>query len=154
MKYFIRAVKYFFYLLIILALIITVLIIAGFVEGDISKIFVNGYDSLWQIALIMAVFAAIYPRLGFSSRTAHVYGSPEEVEDRLTTVMGLHGYKLGKKDGQTMAFVKRSPFARAINMWEDTITVCPAATGLELEGRTKDLVRLVSGLEAANRPDA
>ena len=78
MKYFIRSVKYFFYLLVILAIIITALVLAGFVEADISKIFINGYDSLWQICLIMAVFSAIYPRVGLSTRPAPVYRPPPD----------------------------------------------------------------------------
>ena len=123
MKYFIRSVKYFFYLLVILAIIITILVLAGFVEADISKIFVNGYDSLWQICLIMAVFAAIYPRFGFSSRTAHVYGSPEDVRPLLLKVMDLHGYRLEKDGGDSLTFVKRSVISRLLKMWEDRITV-------------------------------
>ena len=46
MKYIVRSLKYFVYLIVILTLIIVVLVLAGFVEGDLSKIFVNGYDSL------------------------------------------------------------------------------------------------------------
>ena len=70
MKYIIRSIKYFIQLMVILALIIAVLIVAKVVDSDISKIFVNGYDSLWQIALMMAAFAAIYPRFGYSKRQA------------------------------------------------------------------------------------
>ena len=127
--------------------------LAGFVEADISKIFINGYDSLWQICLIMAVFAAIYPRFGFSSRTAHVYGSPEEVRPLLLRVMELHGYKLEKEEDGVTTFVKRSVISRLLKMWEDRITVEYDVTGLRLEGITKDLVRLVSGLEASQRED-
>ncbi|MBQ6556856.1 MAG: hypothetical protein IJL86_04860, partial [Bacteroidales bacterium] len=65
MRYFIRSVKYFVQLMVILTLIIVILVVAKVVDSDISKIFVNGYDSLWQIALLMAAFAAIYPRLGY-----------------------------------------------------------------------------------------
>ena len=153
MKYFIRSVKYFFYLLVILAIIITILVLAGFVEADISKIFVNGYDSLWQICLIMAVFAAIYPRFGFSSRTAHVYGSPEDVRPLLLKVMDLHGYRLEKDGGDSLTFVKRSVISRLLKMWEDRITISFDVAGLRLEGISKDLVRLVSGLEASQRED-
>ena len=55
MKYLVRALKYFVYLFIILALLIAVLVLTKVVDGNLSTMFVNGTDSLWQIALVMAV---------------------------------------------------------------------------------------------------
>ncbi len=153
MKYIVRAVKYFIYLIVLLTLIIAVMVLAGFVESDVSKIFVNGYDSLWQIGLLMAVFAVIYPRFGFSTRTAHFYGTPEEADAALRNVMDLHGYKLEKEEDGVKCFIKRSPVSRLLKMYEDRIVVTHTAAGLEMEGLTKDMVRLASGIEAANRED-
>nr|MCR4859824.1 hypothetical protein [Bacteroidales bacterium] len=108
MKYFIRALKYYVYLLVLLAVIILALVLTGFVEADLSKMFINGYDSLWQIALLMLVFALFYPRFGFSKRTAHVYGSPEELRPDVMKVMESLGYRLeSEKDGRYQ-FVRRS----------------------------------------------
>lgn len=148
MKYIVRAIKYFFYLMIILVLIIAILVAAHIVEADISKMFVHGYDSLWQIAIIMAIFAAIYPKIAFSTRTAHIQGSPEDYRDKLLQVMDLHGYRVEKEDGGVISFIKRSPFTRAVKMWEDRLVCSPTPEGLEISGITKDLVRVVSGLEA------
>ncbi len=153
MKYIVRAVKYFIYLIVLLTLIIAAMVLAGFVESDVSKIFVNGYDSLWQIGLLMAVFAVIYPRFGFSTRTAHFYGTPEEADAALRNVMDLHGYKLEKEEDGVKCFIKRSPVSRLLKMYEDRIVVTHTAAGLEMEGLTKDMVRLASGIEAANRED-
>ena len=148
MKYFIRALKYFVYLLVLLVVIILALVLTGFVEADLSKMFVNGYDSLWQIALIMLVFALIYPRFGFSKRTAHVYGSPEELRPDVMKVMEGLGYRLEcEKDGGYQ-FLRRSGLSRALKMWEDRITLSPTGAGMEVEGLTRDLSRIVSGLEA------
>ena len=153
MKYFIRSLKYYCYLLILLVVIILALVLTGFVEADLSKMFINGYDSLWQIALVMLVFALIYPRFGFSTRTVHLYGSPGEVRPVVTRVMENLGYVLeGERDGSFL-FLRRSPVSRALKMWEDRITVSPSAAGLELEGLTRDLPRIVSALEAT-REDA
>lgn len=154
MKYIVRSLKYFVYLIVILTLIIVVLVLAGFVEGDLSKIFVNGYDSLWQIALMMAVFAAIYPRFGFSTCTARFYGTPEEADAALGDVMERLGYKLEKQDGESRCYIKRAPFARLVKLFEDRITVRHVAAGLELEGLNRDTVRIASGVESANREDA
>lgn len=150
MKYFIRALKYYVYLLVLLAVIILALVLTGFVEADLSKMFVNGYDSLWQIALLMLVFALFYPRFGFSKRTAHVYGSPEELRPDVMKVMEGLGYRLEcEKDGGYQ-FLRRSGFSRAVKMWEDRITLTPTGAGMEVEGLTRDLSRIVSGLEATH----
>lgn len=148
MKYLVRAVKYFIYLMVILSLIILVLIMTKMVESDISRMFVNGYDSLWQIALMMAAFALIYPRLGFSCRTAHLYGPIEDNRQEILRVMDILDYRLESEQDGKMCFVKRSILTRIMKMYEDRITISPTATGLEVEGLTKDIVRVVSGLEA------
>ena len=153
MKYIIRSLKYYCYLMILLTLIILALVLTGFVEADLSKMFVNGYDSLWQIALIMLGFAAIYPRFGFSKRTAHVYGSPEEIRPDVMRVMETLGYRLEREIDGSWSFLRRSGLSRALKMWEDRISLTPSGAGLEVEGLTRDLARVVSALEAT-RPDA
>ena len=147
MKYLIRALKQFVYLTVFLCLILFILVKAGLAQADISEMFVNGYDSIWQIALIIAAFAAVYPRLGYSSREVHAYGSDEELRPGLREVMEDRGYRLEKEDGETVCFVKRAPLTRLIKMWEDRITVTRTATGFSVEGLTKDVVRIVSALE-------
>ena len=153
MKYLVRSIKYFFYLMIILTVIILALVLTKFVDADLSTMFVNGYDSLWQIAIIMAVFALVYPRFGFSTRTAHVYGSPEETRPAVMKVMDLHGYRLESEDVETMTFVKKSVLARILKMYEDRLTLTRTGAGIEVEGLTKDMVRIVSGLEATQQSD-
>jgi K+ transporter len=148
MKYIVRSLKYFCYLLVLLVIIILALVLTGFVEADLSKMFINGYDSLWQIALVMFVFALIYPRFGFSKRTAHLYGSPEELRPDIMKVMEDLGYRLESEADGTFSFLRRSGLSRALKMWEDRITISPSGAGLEIEGLTRDLSRIVSGLEA------
>jgi len=146
MRYLIRAAKYFVQLLIILSLIIAILVVAKVVEADISQIFVNGYDSLWQIALLMAVFAAIYPRFGYVRRPALVPGSDEEAGAVLDRVMAAHGYEReSRKDGK-LSYRRRSVGDRLMRLWEDRISVERVATGYELEGIGRDVVRLVNAL--------
>lgn len=146
MRYFIRSAKYFIQLMVILALIIAVLIVAKVVDSDISKIFVNGYDSLWQIALMMAVFAAIYPRFGYSKRQAIVPGSDEEVLPVLEKAMKAFGYERENRKDGVLAYRKRAVGDRLLRLWEDRITVSRFVSGFELEGSNKDLVRLINAL--------
>ena len=154
MKYIVRSLKYFCYLMVLLALIIGILVGTGFVEADLSKMFINGYDSLWQIALIMLFFALIYPRFGFSRRKVRLYGSPEQLRPDIMRVMENLGYRLeGGQDG-SYTFLRRSGLSRALKMWEDRISISPSAGGLEIEGLTRDLPRIVSALEATRAEDA
>ncbi|SKC58611.1 hypothetical protein SAMN06298214_1526 [Bacteroidales bacterium WCE2004] len=153
MKYIIRAAKYFCYLVIFLAIIITIFVLTGFVEADLSKMFVHGYDSLWQMGAVLLVFSLIYPRFGFSRRTAHVFGSREELQPVVVPVMERLGYVLeGEKDGG-WSFRRRSAVSRVLKMLEDRIVLTPAGAGVEVEGLTRDLPRIISALEAT-REDA
>ena len=146
MRYVIRALKYFVQLMVILALIILILVVAKVVDADISKMFVNGYDSLWQISLLMAAFAAIYPKLGYGRRQAIVPGSDEETAPLLDKVFTSHGYEREQRADGKIAYRKRSFGDRLLRIWEDRITVTRIPTGYELEGLNRDAVRLCSAL--------
>ena len=147
MKYLIRALKQFVYLAFFLCLIVFILVKANMVESDVSKMFVNGYDSLWQIALIIAVFAGIYPKLGYSSREVRIFGSDEEIRPVLLEVMENHGYKLEKEEEGVVSFIKRAPLSRLAKLWEDRVTFTRSISGYSVEGITKDIVRIASALE-------
>lgn len=148
MKYLKRSVKYFFYYVILLVIIITVLVAFKIVDADISKMFVNGYDSLWQIALVFAAMAAAYPYFGFSTRSACMPGETASLLPTIKKVMDEHGYKMTGQDAEgNLKFRKRAPLTRLLKMGEDTLTFTRTATGYDIEGITKDMVRVVSALE-------
>lgn len=148
MKYLKRSVKYFFYYVILLVIIIAILVAFKVVEADLSKMFVNGYDSLWQIALVFAAMAAAYPHFGFSTRSAHMPGETAALLPTIKQVMDEHGYKMTEQDaGGNLKFRKRAPLTRMLKMGEDTLTLTRTATGYDIEGMTKDMVRVVSALE-------
>ena len=71
MKYLIRAVKYFFYFAFLTTAIVLALVLIGAVEGNIETIFEDGYNSLWKIAVFFVAVAAVYPKVGFISRTVN-----------------------------------------------------------------------------------
>ena len=146
MKYLIRAVKYFVQLTVILSLIIAILIVAKVVDSDISKIFVNGYDSLWQIALMMAAFAAIYPSFGYGRRRVVVPGSDDEIIPLLDRVMNAYRYEREQRSDGRICYRKASVSDRILRLWEDRISVERLATGFELEGYNRDVVRLAGAL--------
>ena len=148
MKYVLRALKYFLTMALTLIIVLAVLAAFNLVEADVDKIFINGMKSVWQIALILAVISAIYPKFGYGRRRAHINADEPGIRASVIRVMTVHGYIIETDEGKTMTFRKASAFAKAAKIWEDRISVEIVAAGAELEGLTKDVVRLVSSLEA------
>lgn len=147
MKYAVRAVKYFFYYIILLSVILTVLRLLHVVGGDLKDIFRNGYDSLWQIAVMFAVVAAAYPYFGFRKQGVIIAGPFEEIRPGLVALMEERDYELEKEDGENLAFRLRNRLNRAARMWEDRITFERDIHGFILDGPTRDTVRIKSALE-------
>lgn len=146
MKYIVRALKYFIYLWVILALIILILQTAHLVEGSIEQMFVHGYDSLWQMAIIMGVLALLYPRIGYTRRHVRLKGSPEETDPVVAEYMRARGYKLSKQEGETSVWHMSGIITRIIKMGEDAITITRVIDGYEIEGLTKEVVRIDTAL--------
>lgn len=146
MKYLIRALKYFVYFCVLVVLLIYILRLAGFVGGSVEEMFVNGYDSIPIMLLIVALFSAVYPLVGFCTRNVRLSGSDEELGPVLDRVFHEKGYLRVRKDGDTVVYRKNSGFARICKMWEDRITVKRILGGYSLEGLTKDVVRLDTAL--------
>ncbi len=147
MRYFIRAVKYFLYFTVIFVAIISVLVLTGAAEGNISTMFIGGYSALWKIAIFFAVIAAIYPSVGFMTRTAATAGSWEENKDRVMTFMTNREYVLEASGVGTMTF-RKTGVSRFTRMYEDRITLTAKIGGIEVEGLRKDVMRIVTGLES------
>ncbi len=147
MQYLRRAVKYFFYFLSIIIIIMAVLVALGMVEPNVETMFKNGYDSLWQIAIMLMLFAVAYPFFGFMTKEAIVPGSYGEIRDGVVSFMEDHGYRLEKEEGENLSFRLKSKVNRASRMCEDRITMTRSFTGFSVEGLRKDVVRLCYGLE-------
>ena len=147
MKYFIRAVKYFFYFTFLFVIIMTALVLIGAVKADVSLMFRGGYKSLWQIALLFAFVSAFYPRFGFIKRSAIINGGYSDIRGGIIEYMESRGYRLESEDGENLTFRLRSKFSAMFKMFEDRITMTRELGGYEVEGLTKDVVRLVGGLE-------
>ena len=146
MKYLLRSIKYFIYLAVMLTIFIAALLALGFIEGPIDNIFKNGADSIWQMALIVAAFAAVYPMLGYGKRNVRIYGEPEQVWPEIVEFMNGRGYILTEGDAEGAKFRLASNLGRVMRMGEDTITFTRNIGGYSLEGRTKEIVRLDTGL--------
>ena len=149
MKYLVRVLKYFVFITAVMALILLALSLAGIVEKDVNSMFRSGWQSVGQIALMFLVVAALYPRFGFCKRGAIVPGAYGDIRQGVVRYMAERGYELEKEEGENLSFRLKSPVQRALKLlWEDRITFTRDRAGFYVEGRTKDVVRIVSGLEA------
>ena len=147
MKYITRVLKYYVYIVIIMSLVLVVLSLLHLTSGDVSTMFRNGYDSLWQIALMFLAVAAVYPKFGFNRRSVIIPGEYSEIRDGVVKFMEERGYELETEQEENMTFRTKSVLRRITRMFEDRVTFTRDLGGFLVEGITKDIVRLISGLE-------
>lgn len=177
MRYFIRSVKYFLYLAVLCSLLMAVLVLTHFVPADITKIFGNGWVSIAEIGSLFLIFAALYPRIGYTNKFAALPGEWPEVAASVKTFMAERGdyveeaVKSGKNSGAKKAtendaaandgngnasadepepklcFRAKKLSTRIVRTWEDRLTFTPAFGGVKIEGPAKDVARLASSIE-------
>jgi len=152
MKYAIRAIKYFIYFTVIIVIMFAILIAVHAVESDINELFKNGYDSIWQIALMFAAISAFYPLFGFTKKVAAVNGSLEERRSEIVNYMESRKYVLASDMNGELKFRRANTFQRITRMLEDTVTIKQEFGGFEFEGLRKDVVILAYGLENTLNP--
>ena len=149
MKYFLRAVKYYIFLIVLMSAILAALVLTGLAEANIETMFRGGYDSLWQIALLFAVIAAAYPRFGFVRKEFPADGSDQVCRDMIKDFMESRGYAAESENGDEMTFRRRSFFSRIPRFFEDRIAITAGAETVSVEGLRKDVFRIAAGLQYA-----
>lgn len=147
MKYLIRAVKYFLYICSICALALLVLVLIKAVSPDINVMFTRGWRSVGIIAGMFAAVAAIYPLFGFGKRQVSVLGDYADLRDEVVECMESRGYRLESENDERMTFRSRSVITRILRMFEDRITLEKSLGGFRMEGLSREIGRLVYGLE-------
>ena len=154
MKYFIRAVKYFFYFAFLTTAIVLVLVATGMASGDINELFEGGYNALWKMAIFFAIVGAVYPKLGFTSRKIYVQKSKDEIRDAAVEYMSERSYGFESETPDSMTFRYRGTIGRLTRMYEDRIILTRTEDGYIMEGLRKDVMRLATGLEYRLNPDS
>lgn len=152
MKYFIRAVKYFFYFAFLTTAIVLVLVATGMASNDINELFEGGYNALWKMAIFFAIVGAVYPKLGFISRKIYVQKSKDEIRDAAVEYMSERSYGFESETPDSMTFRYRGTIGRLTRMYEDRIILTRTEDGYIMEGLRKDVMRLATGLEYRLNP--
>jgi hypothetical protein len=152
MKYFVRAVKYFFYFAFLTSAIILALVFIGAVEGNIETIFNGGYSALWKIAIFFAMIAAVYPKVGFICRDIAADREWKDIREDVVEYFRDRRYVLESETADTVTFRFRDVAGRLSKMNEDRLTLKRTPEGYTLEGLRKDVIRLATGLEYRLNP--
>ena len=151
MKYLVRVLKYFVYITVVMALILLALSLLGIVGRDVDSMFRNGWNSLWQIALMFLAVSALYPKFGFCKRGAIIPGTYEEIRPGLVRYMAEHGYEVEKEEGENLSFRARSTVRKITRMYEDRIEFERDFAGFTVKGKRSDIVRIIHGVETKTR---
>ena len=152
MKYFIRAVKYFFYFAFLTTAIVLVLVATGMASSDINELFEGGYNALWKMAIFFAIVGAVYPKLGFISRKMYIQKGKDEIRDATVEYMSERSYGFESETPDSITFRYRGTIGRLTRMYEDRIILTRTEDGYIMEGLRKDVMRLATGLEYRLNP--
>ncbi len=145
MRYILRAIKYFVYICVIVTIILAALVLLKAVSPDINVMFRPGWKSVGLIAAMFAGVSAFYPLFGYTKRLATVLGEIEGLRDDVVKYMDTKGYRLELEQDGKMIFRSRSFMTRLI--WDDRITIEKGLGGFYVEGVSREVAKIVSGLE-------
>lgn len=147
MKYLLRAVKYFISMAILVVVILALLTYYQSGSLNILASLDDGVRSAIWIAVVLAIFSAVYPSFGYAERPLDVRGDTAEIETVIRGYMQERGYLPEKEDLNILTFRVRNPLTRVFRMFEDRITFRRTHAGFTIEGLNREIVRLKSGIE-------
>lgn len=153
MKYIVRVIKYFVYITMVMVLILAVLAALGLISSDVNVMFRDGWKSVWKILLMFFAVSLVYPRFGYTRRSVHIPGSFDQIRDGVVSYMEEHGYKLDREEGENLVFTQRPLFKnqfvriRGLGFFKEPVVLERDFAGFTIEGLTRKVARLASGLE-------
>ena len=143
----IRSVKYFFIFIVLVSIFVCILVLLT-PNHTYEHIFATSpedralfkYGSWWQMLVIFALIAAIYPGLTF-------------VKKEVMKEFEQAGYVKTDEDEEKLTFRIKNKFTRFMRAYEDAVTITKGEAPLILSGNRKDILRLASRIEYALRQD-
>ncbi len=134
-----RTLKYALYLLIILAILLTAMDLMGASQSP-STLDLIFTERGAYMAVVVIIFAAIYPFMGYVKKTLLCNAS--ERSEQVVNIMAMCGYKLVSTEGTEMTFRAATFAKKLILLFEDTIVITTSTTGTsEMRGPRREVVR-------------
>lgn len=135
----VRSVKYFFVfivLAVVLLSIVTVLsgeslrqLFLPVSEGGMLK---DG--AWWQMLILFALIALVYPGLVFVKKEVMIEGDFEDHRNTIMKAFESLGYEKTDEDSDKLTFRLRNRFTRFMRAFEDSVTISKGEAPLILEG--------------------
>ena len=157
----IRSVKYFFIFIVLVSIFVCILVLLT-PNHTYEHIFATSpedtralfkYGSWWQMLVIFALIAAIYPGLTFVKKEVIIEGDFEDHRDKIMKEFEQAGYVKMDEDEEKLTFRMKNKFTRFMRAYEDAVTITKGEAPLILSGNRKDILRLASRIEYALRQD-
>lgn len=149
MKYFIRSVKYFIYIVVIFLIIVNIIFYTSQRQPGIENfmdLFKEG--SLWQMLALFIAFSAIYPVLGYYNRKIYTNGNFAEKKQDVIKYMTDGGrFVLTDDSNGKLTFRIRSPFVKFMRLYEDAIVIDYTENPIVMSGLRKEVVRHARNIE-------
>lgn len=141
MRYFLRALKYFFKIIIVFTAIVLILkfILPQYKGESIPGMFKDGMNSIYMIIGIFAVFSGIYPLLTYGKKVVPVPSG--NVKERINNAMIQRDYTLLREDESTLVYTQ-SKIGRLLNNDFDAVTITLKEEEIEIEGFRKEITRI------------
>ena len=138
MRYTVRAVKYFIKLLILLTAIFALMVLSGTtaftVEGFFSEFFTSTRGKIFSAVII--VWCALYPKVEYISR--FIPGiDVQNNRPQIISAFESAGMRLESRSDNALVFRAATAARRAVQMWEDGVTVTSADGGIIIEGNRR-----------------
>lgn len=147
MRYFLRALKYFVYIIVLAAILIVLLVLLQGGSFDIDTLFIQGKRSIYMMLGIFAVLSAIYPAIGYQKRSISFDCGWDELKPDLISVMKERRFKVENDMGNMITFISDGGAARFLRMYEDRITVEVTGGVMLLEGHRRNLIRVIYDID-------
>lgn len=152
----VRSVKYFF---VFIVLAVVLLSIVTVLSGEsIRQLFMPVSEggmlkegAWWQMLILFALIALVYPGLVFVKKEVMIEGDFEDHRDTIMKAFESLGYEKTDEDSDKLTFRLRNRFTRFMRVHEDSVTISKGEAPLILEGNRKEILRLASHITYALR---
>lgn len=147
MQYFIRSVKYFFYIVVFCSIIVSLMFYTSDRPEGITVLDLFFQDGAWyKMLLFFLVFSGVYPLIGFQKKQVYVSNFADKKAEIIELFKNAN-FMVEGESATTITFRPRNKFIRIIKMCEDQVIIDFSDNPILIEGVRKDVLRFSRGIE-------